>query len=137
MWPEYCLCGISHFVLPNYTNILVFFSGQKFAPFSEEPEVFLPKYSQTVIHSPPRSLLTNSRTTHLSESSSSGGRSTVNLSERKMDEHDENILIVTIFVSSCFLFICNADHVFIHCSAGFTAPYLTKKRIFEKCVKSL
>ena len=34
------------FLLPNYINILVFFL---FALFSDEPEVFLPKYSQAVI----------------------------------------------------------------------------------------
>ena len=34
------------FLLPNYTNILVFFL---FAPVNGKPEVFLPKYSQTAI----------------------------------------------------------------------------------------
>ena len=45
LWPEYCLCGVSYFLLPNYTNFVVFFL---FALFIEEP-VFLPKYSQTPI----------------------------------------------------------------------------------------
>ena len=35
------------FLLPNYTNISVFIV--LFALFSDEPEVFLPKYSQTGI----------------------------------------------------------------------------------------
>ena len=35
------------FLLPNYTNISVFIF--LFAPFSDEPEVFLPKYSLTAI----------------------------------------------------------------------------------------
>ena len=35
------------FLLLNYTNILVYFF--LFALFSDEPEVFLPKYSQTAI----------------------------------------------------------------------------------------
>ena len=35
------------FLLPNCTNILVFFS--LFALFSDEPEVFLPEHSQTAI----------------------------------------------------------------------------------------
>ena len=35
------------FLLPNYANILVYFF--LFALFSDEPEVFLPKYSQTAI----------------------------------------------------------------------------------------
>ena len=51
LWPEYCLL----FLIPNYNNILVFFL---FALFSGEPEVFLPKYSQTAIpHAPPRATL--------------------------------------------------------------------------------
>ena len=35
------------FLLPNYPNILVYFS--LFALFNDEPEVFLHKYSQTAI----------------------------------------------------------------------------------------
>ena len=36
------------FLLPNYTNISVFIF--LFALFSDEPEVFLPKYSQLTCH---------------------------------------------------------------------------------------
>ena len=43
LWPLRCFL----FVLPNYTNISVF--SFLFALFSDEPEVFLPKYSQTAI----------------------------------------------------------------------------------------
>ena len=35
------------FLLPNHTNFVVFFVP--FALFSDEPEVFFPKYSQTAI----------------------------------------------------------------------------------------
>ena len=46
-------CGLSTaselFLLPNYSNILVFFFFYLFALVSDEPEIFIPEYSQTVI----------------------------------------------------------------------------------------
>ena len=46
LWPEYCLRGISYFYYPT---ILVFSVYFLFALFSDEPEVFLPEYSQPAI----------------------------------------------------------------------------------------
>ena len=41
------------FLLPNYANILVFYFLFALLSFGDEPEVFLSKYSQTVIpHAP-------------------------------------------------------------------------------------
>ena len=44
LWPEYCL--LCHFYYPT---IPIFECDFLFALFSDEPEVFLPKYSPTAI----------------------------------------------------------------------------------------
>ena len=47
LWPSYCLVCVYYF---NYTQLLPIFQFFfLFALFSDEPEVFLPKYSQTAI----------------------------------------------------------------------------------------
>ena len=46
LWPEYCLWGVSYFYYPTIPFSSVYFL---FALFSDEPEVFLPEYSQPAI----------------------------------------------------------------------------------------
>ena len=45
LWPEYCLSGVSYFYYPNTLFLVCLF----YLHYSNEPEVFLPKYSQTAI----------------------------------------------------------------------------------------
>ena len=46
LWPQYCLLGVSYFYYPTIPMLVCFFL---FGLCSDEPEVFLPKYSQTAI----------------------------------------------------------------------------------------